>query len=110
MDVTGKIGKMVTIHSYDGIKRQTFNLFQIKQYYKSVNESSYRFESGVLELLPYQVFLTEMVQSHDPRALKFDKAKRKEIEGLKTWHLENGLLRVCSRQIKYLEPKDCSSN
>ena len=88
---------MITVQNSDGTYRQTFNAYQIKPYYASpesiLHQQTAPFRSRKASNPPNNVILTEVLHANDPRAQQFDKAKRKEIEGL----MEKGIWKVVLR-------------
>lgn len=83
-------GRTVTIRSIDGTSRRMFNAFQITPYFRDYQENFYSLKSMSDDNELLSVFITEVIETNDPRASKFDKAKQKEIEGLlkrKTWKI-----------------------
>ena len=83
---------MKTVQNSEGTYRKTFNTYQIKPYYASpesvLHQQTAPFRSRKASNPSNKVLLTEGIHRNDPRAQRFDKAKRKEIEGLierSTW-------------------------
>ena len=76
-------GRQVTIKTPDNSMRQMYSTFQIKPYYRDIQENLTFFSSKKNDKYDtYSVHLTEVIEPQDPRAWKFDEAKKKEIEGL----------------------------
>ena len=88
---------MITVQNSEGTYRQTFNTYQIKPYYASpesvLHQQTAQFRSRKASNPSNKVPLTEVLHPNDPRAQPFDKAKRKEIEGL----IERSTWKVVSR-------------
>lgn len=88
---------MVEVRSNDGANRQTFIKFQLKPYYRDFSENYVTFKSHQDSKRQHFTFLwTKVTKWKYPRYWKFDKGKKKEINGLpaqKTWKI------VCCREI-----------
>lgn len=76
-------GQMITVKSGDGQKRQTFNEFHVKLYYTDYFENLFASKCHLHVISIYsRAYLTEVIETHDERLLKFNKAKKKEIDRL----------------------------
>ena len=77
---------MITVQNRKGTCRQTFSVHQIRPYYASpqsiLHQQTATFRSRKASNPPNDVLLTEVIDPNDRLAQLFDKAKRKEIEGL----------------------------
>lgn len=73
-------GWMSRVHSEDGQKRQKFNTFQVKPYYRVYLESLFVFKSHQ-DIMPIaaKTFLTEINQPHGPSLQKFNNEKVREV-------------------------------
>ena len=82
-------GRMITVQARDGSRRQIYNAFQVKPYFRERNPADilyqnlmkFRSKEGKMKR-PIDVHITEIIKPGDPRAWKFDEAKKKEIKGL----------------------------
>jgi hypothetical protein len=88
----------------DKMYQSDFNVRQVKPYYFNSQDTNFKrnsdtdidatlniFMSEEIPIAPMNsVFITEIIKQGDPRAMKFEEAKRKEIQGLidrGTWKL-----------------------
>lgn len=74
-------GGMITVYKPETKLRQNVNAFQIKPYYIGINHNISRLRSKSGPGPPrFNDDVTEAIQTHDPRANKFDKAMKKKLK------------------------------
>lgn len=76
------IGRMITLQTSDGTRRQTSNAFQVKPNYNSKDFNLNKFKAGENSSPLYQTYLTDILRPNDPRAWKCTDAKSKELDEL----------------------------
>lgn len=76
-------GRNVTEANTEKTFRQMISTYQEKLYFSEYYDNLHSLKSsGNLEKDIYYIILTKVIEPHDPRAWKFDGAKRREIKGL----------------------------
>lgn len=59
--VVDVIGRMITVQTLDGTKRNIFDAFQIKPYYRALDLNLYSFQTNRRRRHPSQICLTEVI-------------------------------------------------
>lgn len=91
---------MITFHSEYTLNRQNPNPFQLQLYSRDYSKNLFVFKSyRDTGSPPFQVLLTECKGIQYPRSLKFDEAKKKEVDSL-----------ICRKKWKTVFGKDVPNN
>lgn len=73
---------MITIQSFEGTIRKTYNAFQIKPFYCSSDFNIQFFRTKPIKSSPRQIHLKNIIRPSYPRVRNFNEGKMKELGGL----------------------------